>query len=357
MLLIFASEVAAFVGKNPYKPQWDAFERVWARAYSEQYAEDVETDEVAMELDRVQERAVAVAAAVSAQPGATVHDVQAAERAVKEAVCEHADKEVRTRLQEAAALLNVAFADDAPLSATAATLGAAAQARENVVAQTLVQQAAKFELQRADAVAKAASGVRCAFGTAKEAGSREQLVKSTGVQVKHSNQFHKLRLGTMPYARQPWGIGGRLDGLDEQGRVVEIKNRTRRFFPAIPEYERIQVACYMQLLKTRHAVIVEQLNGAQRRTEVEQDDAAWEAIREQLEHVVHVLDLFTCDDSVVLRRAWVTAATGVDKQSLLDHWLTQASPDDVQTDSNGSLPAHGVDVDGNESASESPSGA
>lgn len=323
MLLIFASEVAAFIGKNPYKPQWEAFEKVWARVRSDQYAEDSVPDVVAAELDKVQERMVTAACETAAQPTSTVHDVQIAEKQVVQALEEHVKQESKARILQAASLLNVPL-DAHSADANVPTLQELAKENENEAAAKLLDEAVQLVKKQADTQSKAASGIRCAFGTAKEDKSREQLVKSTGVEVEHTNRFYKLRLGIMPYAQVGWGIGGRLDGLDAQGRVVEIKNRTRRFFTVIPEYERIQVACYMKLLNTRRAVIVQQFNGEQRRTDVEQDDDAWATYYAQLTHVVQVLDLFMSEDSITLRRAW-GAGTGEEKQDLLRHWLADAS--------------------------------
>lgn len=335
MLLIFASEAAAFIGKNPYKAQWDAFERVWARVRPEQYEAQCEEQQahdsnaaaaaaVHAALAKVQTDAVAAAAAHTqcAHADATVERVQAAERQVVQAVQAHAVNEATARVMQAAAALDVPTVDASNASASMQTLRALATEKGNEAALALLQQAEAFTSKTVEFQKQAASDVRCAFGTVKEAGSRDQFVKTTGVAVAHDNKFHKLRLGTMPYSREAWGIGGRLDGLDAQGRVVEIKNRTRRFFDDIPEYERVQTLCYMKMLKTRRAVIVQQFRGKHRYTDVELHDADWAACLHLLTAAMHVLDLFVSDDNVVLRRAWVSSMPE-GKQGLLTRWLSE----------------------------------
>ena len=172
--------------------------------------------------------------------------------------------------------------------------------------------------------------MRCAYGTAKEERSRAQLVKATSVKVQHTNKFHSTTLGMMPYTNVQWGVGGRLDGLDAQGRVVEIKNRTRRFFTVIPEYERVQVACYLKIMRATKALLVQQYNGEQRVTEIDDEGPRWSLYLSLMTAVVTMLDLFVADDSVALRHAWVTCYGGEDKQALLTQWLAEQQQVDKQ---------------------------
>lgn len=316
MLLLYASELAALIGKNPYKPQWEAFEQLWARFQPEQFATHQEglNNYVALQLENVQTAAVARASELQVE---TVQDVQAAEKQVIDEVVKAAVREADARVVQAAAALNSEqIVDQDALLALATAAG-------NQAAQQLLAEAQTFTQQAQVVATKAASAVRCSYGTAKEEGSRKQLVKASGVAVKHDNRFYSLRLGTMPYARVAWGIGGRLDGLDSQGRVVEIKNRTRRFFNVIPEYERVQVACYLKLTGAPKALVVQQFNGDQRTTEIEDDCSRWQLYLKLMTAVVLLLDLFTSEDSVTLRRAWVECDAGDEKQALLTHWLLE----------------------------------
>ena len=47
--------------------------------------------------------------------------------------------------------------------------------------------------------------------------------------------------------RFEWVLTGRLDGLTEDGEVVEIKNRTKGLFGRIRDYEAVQLQAYIHM--------------------------------------------------------------------------------------------------------------
>lgn len=68
-------------------------------------------------------------------------------------------------------------------------------------------------------------------------------------------------------------IIGRIDGLRrEQNEIVEVKNRARRFFDAVPFYERVQVQAYMWMTGIPRCRLVQQLDGELREDVVDVDD-------------------------------------------------------------------------------------
>lgn len=69
-------------------------------------------------------------------------------------------------------------------------------------------------------------------------------------------------------------VGGRHDGVMEDGHIVEIKTRQNRFL-GTPVYELVQVHAYMHIYGTRRATLVESYNGERRTHEVEFDDDLW----------------------------------------------------------------------------------
>jgi hypothetical protein len=69
---------------------------------------------------------------------------------------------------------------------------------------------------------------------------------------------------------------GRLDGLRDDGAVVETKNRRNRLFGYVPTYERIQLHAYMVLTSTTQSVLVETFEGDQRTHDVPFDEPFWQ---------------------------------------------------------------------------------
>lgn len=323
MLLLFASEVAALIAKNPYRPQWQAFEQLWARTEKEQFEEHA-AGRVERKVERALEQVQAdTMAHVRASSFADTKSVQAAEKAAVHAVVERATAEAEARVVQAAAMLGITTINPTDVSANQEALTTLAAENRNDAATQLLREAAEFVKQREDAAAKVASSVRCAFGTVREEASRKQLVDEGGVAVEHTNAFKSVKLGYLPYAKAAWGVGGRLDGLDAEGRVVEIKNRTRRFFTVVPEYERVQVACYLKIMRASEAVVVQQFNGEQRRTIIAHDEALWQSYFTLMANLMGVYELFTAADNVAMRNAWMGCREGGEKQSLLNHWLAE----------------------------------
>jgi hypothetical protein len=68
--------------------------------------------------------------------------------------------------------------------------------------------------------------------------------------------YHKTKILTIN--NKKIYIGGKIDGLDLKNNcVIEIKNRINKLFYTIPEYEKIQIMCYLVLFKSKIGHLVE----------------------------------------------------------------------------------------------------
>jgi hypothetical protein len=61
-------------------------------------------------------------------------------------------------------------------------------------------------------------------------------------------------------------IYGKVDGIDENGQIIETKNRRKRLFNSIPIYEQVQLELYMWLLDVKSAIHIENYNDQQVKT-------------------------------------------------------------------------------------------
>lgn len=107
----------------------------------------------------------------------------------------------------------------------------------------------------------AGSAVNTNFGTKYENTGIEEYFKKTGRPVVEDNFFYKYKL--LETEDFDLYIGGRVDGLlldketGEITRVVEVKNRMRKLFNKLRDYERVQCHVYMRLLGTKEADLIE----------------------------------------------------------------------------------------------------
>ena len=79
---------------------------------------------------------------------------------------------------------------------------------------------------------------------------------------------------------------GRIDGLLEDGTVIEVKNRVNRLFRTVREYERMQVLTYLELLDRPSALLVESYKDQLLWHRVDRDTVWWrQHVLAPLQHV------------------------------------------------------------------------
>ena len=289
-----------------------AIQQAEAARVTAKQAEAAEAAHVAAE-----QTVAAEAARVATQQAEAAH-VAAQQAAAICVAAEQTAAHVAFRQKAAAEAARVATQQAEAARVTARQAEEAAEAARVKATVQLVQ-------KRAELKSKAVSEVQCTFGTVRESQSRDQVQLSGQARdIRHDNKFHVAWIQEpLPVSRQRWGVGGRLDGLDADGRVVEIKNRARHFFAKIPDYEYVQVQAYMHMINAEATVFVQQLDGQQRICVIKRCTTEWnDVIVPAITSFVELLDLFVDDDSYLLRAEWVNS-TDLGKQRLLERWLQE----------------------------------
>jgi hypothetical protein len=306
MLCFFASELAAVLGANRYKSQSDAFDIVLKRILPA--AQEEEAD-ILIGANKPVEWAAPIgqAAAQQMQQECAKEPMEQGVAHVKRAKVEASAVIEQKAVEEVkAAIKKVIEADvgQQVLAALAATQESTTlQNVQDTIAQLPVdvQQAVapvieRVVVEKAHAVKQVESEIQCAFGTTREDAVRTEHVRTTQVAVKHDNKFLKRVVGRTSLGTA-FGVGGRLDGLDAEERVVEIKNRTSRYL-GLTVYEKPQLFAYMFIMKTTNAVFIENLNGKSRTLHVEFDEDYWADITGKLESVANLVELVQMHDHI-----------------------------------------------------------
>lgn len=168
------------------------------------------------------------------------------------------------------------------------------------------KQLVNFECLRAEAY----KNIRCTAGTKREPITVQKLNRGDtrtcgkGKRVKGNNTryyFHTLRSADLGWTHSHGvtiTLCGKIDGYCD-GRLIEIKNRINCFL-GLKDYERIQIMCYLRMLKLEEATLVEQLSlkdGSVRMREtpsIKWDPSYWStellALGKVLAKALHVLD-------------------------------------------------------------------
>ena len=137
------------------------------------------------------------------------------------------------------------------------------------------QQWSKFKDTKKDII----SMKQTSFGKQKE----DSLIasKALGLISDNNTKYYQKVLGTTP-SGLVWGIGGRIDGFRD-GELIEIKNRKSHIYNPLPQYDIIQLQCYMQILDLQKATLIQSLatenNTYQtHETVVLRDDVYWKNV-------------------------------------------------------------------------------
>lgn len=238
-IFISASEVSACIGRNPYKARSEALLAAFKKLDPSGYKRSEQTSE----RDRVE-------------------SILVRETAFKELLAS-AEKETKDRTD----------------------------AVNNEKKLTSALQALDLtDRERKELASHVRSTFNAAMGTQQESSVLADIRTYIGQDAFKDDRLHKKTMGTIEGI--PWILGGRVDGQTKSGDVVEIKNRTRRLFGRVPDYERVQVLCYCHLLDAKKAYLIEKTQEAHGVHSIEYDSEEFEQIKNGLEAFVReLLDL------------------------------------------------------------------
>lgn len=249
---IHASSFAAFIGKHPYVHHHEAFEKVWNRASPTTYSSAMKRHNKSTDQERL----------------------------------DH----IRQTVPNADAAIHAAEAHGSSASATPASITESKDIlTRDVETDTLSKEDAKLvsdEIRRQ---------LYTSYGTSKESTILDVLRREMSLDLVDGHKLYTRMFET------PNGIGwklvGKIDAITGDGDiVVEVKNRIHRLFVKSPEYERIQCACYLQLVESAGKILlVEALRTDDSKLTlniipIEKEDVPWKEWLQLAHMYIDVLD-------------------------------------------------------------------
>lgn len=214
-LCVYASQVAACIGAHRHQKVTDAVELMWRRLDEPGFLAALERHGVKTEEQ-------------------VAHDLMGAHPAIRQLVA-------------------------TSLTASCDTSGQVAQRYEAAARDLDGQGLSTADRKVVDSVVR--HNLYTAYGNDQESNALAYVRQVLGIRCREDPTFYKRQQGVCagPDGGEiPWYVGGKVDAVDE-GRqlVIELKNRVNRLFYRVPEYERVQVQAYMQLLDVDRALLVE----------------------------------------------------------------------------------------------------
>ena len=226
-VIIKASDVAACVGLNPFKPATEVRDELWKKHWPETFVGLTKKEEAHEALDKsvLAQKVVAQAVSFKAKDSAEaqVNYEKAKEKIEKDVTLEEADKE--------------------------------------------------------KVIEHLRSRCYTTHGTRSEDRTADKVTDETGVTLIKDNAFYTLPLletedGTT------FHVTGKIDRIevDAEGRrtLVEIKNRTRCLFKSLRDYENVQIQVYLRMLGLTRAKLIEQYNNKTNTITVTRDEEIWD---------------------------------------------------------------------------------
>jgi len=224
-VVLKASDVAAILGRNQYKPRTEVLDELWKK-----YSPDTFTGKT--KRDRANE----------------ILNVSDTAREVLNCVSKIKAKD-STEVQNIVANVRKHINSDSNLS----------------------------EEQKAEIISHITSNVYTAHGARSEDKTSDKVQSTEGVRLVRDNAFYNYEVCTLGETK--FVVTGKIDRIEERPDgskvLVEIKNRTNRLFRRVVDYELIQVQVYLQMLGLVHARLVEQYNNQVLSHDITRDEEFW----------------------------------------------------------------------------------
>ena len=241
-IVLKASDVAAIIGHNKYKPRKEVLDDLWKKYSPETFTGKTKKDR-AYEAIRASDTALEVIEKATAIKARDSDQVQAV-------------------FTEARDILN----SDPKLN----------------------------DEQKTEAIEHLRSRVYTTHGTRSEDRTSVKVETDEGVRLVRDNSFYTYDVCTIEGTK--FVVVGKIDRIEEKpdgSRVlVEIKNRTNRLFKQVVDYEMIQIQVYLQMLGLIRARLVEQYNTRVLSHEIVRNEELWDnVIRPGLEEFCRELHM------------------------------------------------------------------
>lgn len=331
-IVLFASEIASVCELHPYRKVHETFAGVLKRISVDIETNDDRIETMIKKIDINDTIATLIEEAASAE---SIEEVKVSVKQIDSIVPKSTEDDLKLidsvaaseTLEEANAAIQ-SIKDTIPNNAPeVATL-----IKEALVAKTVteVKEVAKkikaaipetiSKSDRQAIVKSIESQMNRQFGTKQEAPTIKQYEEQQKASVgKRNDKFYKRKITSIDGCSI--FVGGKVDGIKEDGTVIEVKNRMRRFFDPLPEYDVIQLQTYLFVLKASKGELVEQLKGSKaniKTTEVEVDADMWDTIESRVISFCKAL-IAILDDQDLLQK--FKSGSELDREHIVDSLL------------------------------------
>jgi hypothetical protein len=267
---INASDVAAIIGKNKYKSIEEVFERIAIENGIIGFEESNLLNEVESELHSEIKDVLSGSNAAEIEESMNVYERKTEKLIVNDIILRTlGEAPIFSKQVDTPSDVQDEFRSICAKSANSS------DAIEAAISNPIVT---KF-LKESKEVVQSVKSINTLRGQKLEEKSTDAYQEKSGTDVKFRNSKCYI------YTKGSWLIAGRVDGLTDDA-VVETKTR-RRFWKSPPEYDIIQLRCYMKLCNKKVGILNEQFpDNTSKVTRIEWSDTIWESIEESIDESI-----------------------------------------------------------------------
>lgn len=138
-------------------------------------------------------------------------------------------------------------------------------------------------------------------GILSEENSLNKLEKELDTKITERNaRFYKqfITYETEDGTTDKFAIGGKIDGVTSERKIVEVKNRQYRIFDTIPEYEKVQIHIYMFLTGISECHVVQSFGEKTKQDILEFDPWFFDTLKTSIISYVKKLKNLMSDESL-----------------------------------------------------------
>lgn len=266
MYKINASDVAALIGKNKYKSKEEVFERIAIEHGLIEAEESTLIAEIESKLSPEIEQ-VLVSTGKDVETTMNAYERSAEKLIITDSVL---------RVMSLKPILNAPVETPTDVQSALSVICAVSDTKEHAIEQAIQHPIIQKFLKESKQITECAKSINTLRGQKLEETSTDAYQSRSKVEVTHRNSKCYI------YRKNSWMIAGRVDGLTDIA-VVETKTR-RRVWNSPPEYDIIQLRCYMKLCNRQIGILNEQFpDGTSRETRIQWNDSLWTSIEDKID--------------------------------------------------------------------------
>ena len=269
-IFLNASEIAAMIGKNKFKPRSEVIFRIWQKYFYDDFNNTIKN---------LEKKSIKVIP--------KENDTESVKRIIKEQKI-NVKKELKECLQSG----NI---NDM-------------HKKKQEILKKIPKDISKEEKKEFKKSLENMTNTN--FGTRNENSIFNKYKEKTGNNAILTNEFYKRKIHEYNYNgdKLEWFLLGKVDGLiineddEKENTIIEIKNRMYRCFYHLREYEKIQTYSYMYILNHKKAHLVEALKNKDcdiNIIKVDFDDEYWEYMYSSIENFInYFMNIFIKNDKL-----------------------------------------------------------